>query len=157
MRTFILGLVLGLAVGMLGFYFADPAADSGARSSRQNAESKKGEFSRAELTAAAQSHIRSIEKDDHFFYQAGGYLRERPSSAVIAMTSERFRKNPDSGHMWNPLRGLREASTPEARALLQEIATDATRGHTRNQAQQHLDYLKEMEDQLKEGLMPGED
>ena len=110
-----------------------------------------------EATAAAEGHIRSIENDDHFFSQAGGYIRERPSAEVIAVMTERFRKNPDVNNVWGALRGLREANTPEAIALLTEMSTNASRGHVRKQAQQHLDHIKEMQQGVQEGLAAGED
>ena len=86
----------------------------------------------------------TVKNDDQFFNHAGNYLRERASTHVVGMIATRFRNNSASGNMWNALRGLSKVNTPESNALLHEIATTATRGQVKQQAQRYIDEQKRM-------------
>ena len=100
--------------------------------------------------------LTGIESDTRFFSQAGSYLRIRPSVSIIASMRERFRRNPSSGNLWNALYGLREAGTPEAKLLLEEMAADSTDPRVRQQAEHHLQSLREIQEQLGGGVEAAE-
>ena len=100
----------------------------------------------AEATAAAERYISGLENDDHFFNQAGNYLRERASDKVVALVRDRFRKNPGSSNMWQVMRGLADSGTNESVALLEEIAKTAENNWTKSQAQRYLDQRKKFEE-----------
>jgi len=109
-----------------------------------------------EAKAAAIAHIRSIENDNQFFNQAGGYLREQPSPEVLAMVRERFRKNPGAHNLWGTVRALEQIRTPESRLLLEEIAAQSTNDHVKKQAARSLEEMAELEKGLREGRGPAE-
>jgi hypothetical protein len=109
-----------------------------------------------EAKAAAEEHIRSIENDNHFFNQAGAYLREQPTPEMMALVRDRFRKNPGAHNMWSTMRALQQVNTPEARLLLQEMASESTNEHVRAQAARGLKEMAEMQKGFEEGMEEAE-
>lgn len=105
-----------------------------------------------EAKAAAEAHIRGIENDNSFFNQAGAYLREQPTPEMMAVVRERFRKNPGAHNMWSTMRALQQVNTPESKLLLQEMASESTNDHVRQQAARGLKEMEEMQKGFEEGL-----
>jgi len=97
---------------------------------------------------AAEEHLAGITDNNRFFNQAGNLLRAHPSSKVITMMRDRFRAQPGSQNLWSALWGLNQVATPEATALLEEIATSAGEEQMREQARSYLDERKRMAEEL---------
>ncbi len=99
---------------------------------------------------AAEEHLAGLSDNSRFFSQAGNLLRAYPSAKVVGMMRDRFRAQPGNQNLWNALWGLRQAATPEATALLEEIATTAGEEQMREQARSYLEERKRMAEEIAE-------
>ncbi len=108
------------------------------------------EIGTPEAILAAEEHLAGITDNNRFFNQAGNLLRAHPSPKVITMMRDRFRAQPSNQHLWSALWGLNQVATPEATALLEEIATSAGEEQMREQARSYLDERKRMAEALAE-------
>ena len=107
-----------------------------------------GRIGTPEATAAAETYLKGITNDDTFFNQAGSYLRETKSPVVMQLLRDRFRANPGSRHMWSVVRGLSAMGTPEATAILQEVATSSTVTGIRSQATRFIEERSKIEESI---------
>jgi hypothetical protein len=71
---------------------------------------------------------------------------------MMAVVRERFRKNPGAHNMWSTMRALQQVNTPESKLLLQEMASESTNEHVRQQATRGLKEMEEMQKGFEEGL-----